>query len=285
MRRKLIAGALALALLALPACAVPRPGGAEYPLFESETKGAGMTDYCKTIVDFLGCEYEYFEFTMGEEIYARYEALAAQGRDEGFTPLIVIPTDTLAETFDVEFLSEVFDTGTTPQAIAAWREQAIFKAAQYDVDAYFRATQKRLEKSLGKRWMPKLGSFIPVWPNQGKPLSGSVRPEEEAVIVKIPARDPWALAVWMPIGGFDPIQQAAVFRYWYEKYGAAPVVAQGSDSWELQVDRPPQSDEDCEALAWEHFLFCTDIRPPLGNTIREIASHLRGATTWGFWWD
>jgi len=247
-----------------------------------------MTAYCKAIVDFLGCEYEYFEFTMGDEIYARYTQLAAQGREDGFIPLVIIPTDTLAETFDVEFLDEVYGTGTTPQALAAWREQAIAEAAQADAEAFFRTEQERLERVYGERLMPPLGSFVPTRPDQGKPLSGSVRPEEEAVIVKIPTRNPWELAIWAPMGGFNdcpgPVQQAAVFRYWYEKYGAAPVVLQGHDSWELQLDRPPQSDADCEALAREHMIFCFDLAG-FADSIRAYASTLRGATTWQFWWD
>ena len=276
------------ALLALSGCAAPRPGGMEYPLFEPETKGPGMTDYCKAIVDFLGYEYEYFEFTMGEDIYARYEALAAQGRGEGFTPLIIIPTDTLAETFDIEFLDEIYGTGTTPQAFAAWREQAIAAAAQADAGAFFRTEQERLERVYGKSLMPALGSFVPAQPDQNKPLSGSIRPEEEAVIVKFPTGNPWELAIWVPMGGFndcpEPLDMAVAFRHWQEQYGAVPVVLQGHDGWELELTRPPQSNDACEVLAREHLIFCFDLAG-FSDSIRAYASTLRGTTTWGFWWD
>jgi len=293
MYKKLLAGVLALALLALSGCAAPKPGGAEYPLYEPETKGPGMTAYCKAIVDFLGCDYEYFEFMMGDEIYTRYTQLAAQGREEGFTPLIVIPTDTLAETFDVEFLDEVYGTGTTPEALAAWREQAIAEAAQTDAGALLQEIQRVYQQSFAEFGLDyeelELGSFVPALPNREAPLRGWKTPVEEAVIVKIPTRNPWELAIWAPMGGFNecpgPEEQAAVFRYWYEQYGAVPALLMGHDTWELQLDRPPQSDRDCENLAKEHLNFCPDVSPPLGNTVREIASHLRGSTVWQFWWD
>ncbi|MCL2300951.1 MAG: DUF4253 domain-containing protein [Firmicutes bacterium] len=230
--------------------------------------------------DLLGCEYEYFEDTMGSDIYARYKELASQGRVEGFTPLVIIPSDPLIELFE-ELCAQ--------EDAAAHRERTIAEAAQADAQAYFRTEQERLEKSLGKHWMPQAGDFCFAQPDLKPPLCYPAMPEEEALIVKVPTRNPWEVAVWFPMGGFNycpgPMEQAAVFRYWYEKYGAVPVVLMGHDTWILQVDRPPESDADCEALAREHFIFCLDIRPPLGDTIREIASHLRGATTWGFWWD
>ena len=230
--------------------------------------------------DLLGCEYEYFEDTMGDVIYARYRELAIQGREAGFTPLIIIPSDPLIE---------LFEELNAQEDAAAQRDHALSQAAQADAQAFFRDEQKRLEKALGKRWMPKTGDFRFVLPNLKPPLCGMMMPEAEALIVKVPTRNPWEVAVWFPMGGFNdcpkPVQQAAVFRYWHEKHGAVPVVLQGHNLWILELTHPPQSDADCEALAREHFLFCIDIRPPLGDTIREIASNLRGATTWGFWWD
>ena len=241
---------------------------------------ANMSESAKTIVAFLGCDYEHFANTMGDIIYARYEALAAQGRKEGFTPLIILPDEILAEIFDFEFLDTVFGTGKTPASFAAWREQAIAQAAQMDA--------KVLLDGRLPSWM-RTGSFGFAQPQTKLMVQRTVRPEEEALLVKIPTRNPWELAVWIPMGGFnecpDPMEQAAIFRYWYEQYGAVPALLMGHDLWELQLTRPPQSDADCEALAKEHYNFCPDISPPLGTTVREIASHLRGATVWQFWWD
>ena len=240
---------------------------------------ANMSESAKTIVAFLGCDYEHFANTMGYVIYARYEALVAQGRKEGFTPLILLPNDTLAEIFDFEFLDMVYGTGKTPASFAAWREQTIAQAAKLDAKAL-----------LGKKlplWL-RTGSFVPALPRTALMVQRSVRPEEEALLVKIPTRNPWELAVWIPMGGFnecpDPMEQAAIFRYWHEQYGAVPALLMGHDLWELQLTRPPQSDADCEALAKEHFNFCPDLALMEGTT-RGYASKLRGSTVWQFWWD
>ena len=289
MHRRLLAiGLLVLALPALSGCMVSRPDVADYPLFVPETKGAGMTAYCKTIVDFLGCEYEYFEFTKGGEIYARYKALAALGKEEGFTPLIVIPTDTLAEAFDIEFLNEIYGTGTTPEAFAGWRIQAVAQAATADAQSFLAEERARLERVHSRDIMPALGSFRSAAGRQQAMLPGQVTPVEEALVVKVPTQNPWELAVWLPMGGFndcpEPIDMAVVFRHWYEQYGAVPTVLMGHDTWELELTRPPQSDEACEALAREHFTFCFDLGG-FANSIREYASGLRGSAVWQFWWD
>ena len=56
-----------------------------------------MTEDCKTIIDFLGCEYELFENEPdGAKIAARHEELWERGRREGFTPLLIPVSDVLA---------------------------------------------------------------------------------------------------------------------------------------------------------------------------------------------
>ena len=240
----------------------------------------GMTAYCKRIVDFLGCEYEYFESTAGDEIYARYKALAAQGKEEGFTPLIVIPTDVLAEMFG--FISE-----KNPDA-AAWRTRAIAASAGIDAKAFLLEEQAQLESEYGADLMLELGDFCPSEGRQRPMMCGLVPPVEEALIVKAPTQNPWELAVWLPMGGFNDCPasggMAAVFRHWYEQYGAVPTVLMGHDTWELELTRPPQGDEACEALAKEHFTFCFDLTAFTEST-REYASSLRRSTVWQFWWD
>jgi len=230
--------------------------------------------------DLLGCEYEYFEDTMGDVIHARYQALAAQGRAEGFTPLIIISNDILVD---------LFEELSAQEDLAAQRGKALAESAALDGAAYLRESEQRRLENYGEWNMPALGSFRPALPSRELPLCRSMRPEAEALIVKVPTRNPWEVAIWFPMGGFNecpmPVDMAAVFRRWYEQYGAVPTVLMGHDTWFLRLDRPPQSNEACETLAREHLTFCPDVSPPLGNTIREIASHLRGAITWEFWWD
>jgi hypothetical protein len=79
----------------------------------------------------------------------------------------------------------------------------------------------------------------------------------------------------------------AVFRYWFEKYGAVPALVT-YDVWELALSNPPLTDEEAELLAKEHFAFCYDIIMQANegfDTIRARASCLKGSRSWYFWWD
>lgn len=92
----------------------------------------------------------------------------------------------------------------------------------------------------------------------------------------------------MPNGGWNacpaPSVQVAVFKYWHEKYGAVPAAAT-NDIWEMRVTKPPLTDEKAEELAKEHFAFCEDTVLQGYETIRGLASNLKGSTAWFFWWD
>ena len=111
---------------------------------------------------------------------------------------------------------------------------------------------------------------------------------EEILIAKIPAQNPWELAAWIPMGGFNscpaPEVQVAVFRYWHEKYGAIPALVT-HDTWQMTLSKPPSNEEDAEVLAKEHCAFCADTITQGEVTIRELAGELKGSTVWGFWWD
>jgi hypothetical protein len=256
--------------------------------FGGEADNSGemnMSEDAKAIVNFLGCEYEHFKNTMGRVVFERCDVLAAQGAEEGFTPLIIFPTDTLAEILDFDFMSAVNQV-QTPEELAAWREQSLAETAKTDAETFLREEQARLEEEYGEDSMPELGSFRPTRPDHEETLHDWAQPMEEALIVKFPTRNPWELAIWAPMGGFNecpiPTDMAAVFRHWNERYGAVPAVLQGHDTWWLRVERPPQSDGTCEALAREHFAFCFDLE---AGSIRDYASELRGSTAWQFWWD
>ena len=92
----------------------------------------------------------------------------------------------------------------------------------------------------------------------------------------------------MPMGGFNdcptPAEQAAVFKFWYEKYGAVPG-AVTYDNWELYIDKPLKENNELEGLAEEQFAFCYDIVMQGCGDIRSLASCLRNSHVWYFWWD
>jgi hypothetical protein len=79
---------------------------------------------------------------------------------------------------------------------------------------------------------------------------------------------------------------SAVLRSWEDRFGLR-VVALGFDSLTASIAAPPQSQEEAEAVAAEHFAFCPDnITQGNHESLREYARKaVLGKPTWHFWWD
>ena len=248
-----------------------------------------MTKVCKAIIDFVGCEYELFERKYeASAVLNRYTGLRQEGKTAGFTPLIIIPSDVLAET--LEYFYEDYDVEESPEGIVKGREQLLKKIDKVDTEEFL--GERLAEYTDMHEGDDITGTFIDTEvPDTLSVMQFDGKPYQELIIAKVPTGNPWELAVWLPMGGFNdcpgPAEQAAVFRRWYKKYGAVPAVV-GYDTWDLTVEKPVTSDADCETLAKEHFAFSYDNVMQAGepfDSIRGLASTLRGAAVWGFWWD
>ncbi|MBP1995540.1 DUF4253 domain-containing protein [Paenibacillus eucommiae] len=248
-----------------------------------------MTDDCKAILDFLNCDYELFENEKsGENILRRFNELTELGKEDGFIPLIVVASDTLAET--IEFIFDDFDVENTTEGIAAYRANVIKEAEKLDVGAFL--ADRLAEYMDMHKDINVLGEFSEV-ESSGyfySHMDGNT-PHKEIILAKIPTRNPWELAAWIPMGGFNdcpnPKEQMAVFRRWHQKYGAVPGLVT-YENWELELTNPPKSEVEAEILAKEQFAFCYDIVMQAGkggDSIRALASQLKGSTAWYFWWD
>jgi hypothetical protein len=249
-----------------------------------------MTQDCQTIIDFLGCDYELFENEPdGAKICARHEELWEQGRREGFTPLLILVSDVLAEA--IELFYEDADLEATAENAAALREDILQKAEEVDADAFLSA---RLAEYTEMHEDDDItGEFEDCEPVDCLLSINEKNDIPEIILAKIPTAKPWELAAWVPMGGFNdcpfPAEQTAVFRLWYERYGAVPDLV-SYDVWEMELrgKEPVKDNAGAEALAKEQFAFCYDIVMQAGegyDSIRGLANHLKGSATWYFWWD
>jgi len=241
-----------------------------------------MTDECRTILSILNCDYELFKNERNaKEIIDRFYDLLSQGEAEGFYPLIILPSDNLVE-FLIDSL-ENNDFECTPEGMASYRQSIIEKSKQIDAKSFLATTlDEYLKRCTAEDAI--LGQFEEVESQNELTLHMLAYGRyEEIIIAKLPTKNPWELAAWMPMGGWNecpmPEEQVAVFRYWHEKYGAIPVVV-GSDIWEMTLTNPPLTAEEAEKLAKEHFAFDCE-----SETIRGLASALKDSTIWFFWWD
>jgi hypothetical protein len=248
-----------------------------------------ITDDCKMILDFLSCDYELFiGEKSGDLICNRYEALASKSKSEGFVPLIVTVSDILAESID--FVYEDNALKKTPKAVSLWRESVIERSERVNTTQFL--SERFAEYSKLHKDYDLFGEFKDCEPRDY--FSGFLKGDslaDEIIIAKIPTRNPWEVAAWIPMGGFnqcpEPHEQMAVFKQWYNDYNAVAGVV-NYDTWELTLTNPPKTDDAAQALAKEQFAFCYDIvmqASPGWNHIRALASMLRNSSTWFFWWD
>jgi hypothetical protein len=244
-----------------------------------------MTEDCKTILDFLNCDYELFENEPdGDKITARHVELCDEGRQKGFTPLLIVVSDLLVETL------EMYCEDEEEEDPAILRKTILKDAESVDAEAFLSARLAEYQKAYGD---DLLGEFLEC---ESRDYLYSVEKEnevEEIILAKIPTVNPWELAAWIPMGGFNkcpsPAEQVAVFKHWYHKYGAVPDLVT-YDVWELELHRKEavNTDIEAEALAKEQFAFCEDIVTQASeeySSIRGLASQLKGSTAWFFWWD
>lgn len=239
-----------------------------------------MTNFCKTIVEYMDCPCEVFENESDySKIHNRYIELLEKGKNEGFTPLIISVDDHMTERFE-----ENGDVTLDRDDIKARRKADIESAEKLDALNILSANASEYEPEYGKYDDEYSGSaerFTSISDFNG----GLVK---EIMIALIPTNKPWELAIYAPMGGFNdcpsPDEQAAVFKYWYQKYGAVPA-AVSRDVWELYVQEPISDEETAMKLAGEMYNFCYDIVEQGIETIGALAGAITDSHIWYFWWD
>ncbi|MFD3445707.1 DUF4253 domain-containing protein [Microbacteriaceae bacterium 4G12] len=233
-------------------------------------------DYIEEIIAKLGCAYWIIEEKDVQGVMEKYNESLIKGKKEGYTPLIIIPS---------EMILEIVDTKAEKEYSNDDRDSIIEKAKNIDV--------KELLDNLLDEVIPMeedydiTGEFS-IGEQMNHFLSIDDLINKKIIIAKIPTDKPWEVAAWVPMGGFNdcplPEEQVAVFKHWYEKYGAIPALVT-SDVWELFVEKPPKTQEESENLAWEQFGFCGDIVWQGVGTVNSLAGTLINSSIWYFWWD
>ena len=248
------------------------------------------------ITEFLGCECENWSGNFEVfEILNRYDELIKEGKHEGFIPLIIVATETLAQQCRIFWDEAVEEDSRNLEQI---RRDLIETAKSLDVQELFDELQEYEEDFDESVWeiedALEWKQAVPV-DNRAASIKNQLlymlmNPGSELIIAKIPAVNPWELPVWVPMGGFNecpnPETQAAIFRYWNEKYHAVPAIV-GCDNWVLFVENPPVTIDDALRLVKEQYLFDYETLsfPLESEEIFQKAVELSAGKVWEFWWD
>jgi hypothetical protein len=216
------------------------------------------------------------EACRGEEALLRLARLREQGRRDGFTALVIGDDD------DVESLAEL------PQFNEITPEEYLRLAESIDVAAWFEERRseepEEFEVGLGE-WPtnPKLPRSIVA---HADIMTG--RPKPRVYLTRLPTAQSWKVPALLRLGNWNECPEAqdhvALARSWHERFGAE-IVAVTRDTVEFEVARPPKSRAEAEQLAWEQFIYCTDIVHRGLETIRNLAGCLLNGKYWQFWWD
>lgn len=111
----------------------------------------------------------------------------------------------------------------------------------------------------------------------------------DVVMFEVPVTEPWKVFAWFPVGGWNGCPDTKIImaaaKYWYDKYGAIPMMISGAEIDFYVQNKVPT--EQALNLAKEHFALCPDrVYQCTGSgTISEIADSLTKSNIWYFWWD
>jgi hypothetical protein len=243
---------------------------------------------CTTLMKYLDCPCEIFaKFLDDDDLIFAYECALSEGKEEGYTPLLIVVDDTLLENITLE-VDDESDMDFDIEKVREYRKNMLEKAETIDVKEFLEECYKDISKddSIGNRKVTagiKIDSYSSYW-NFQNALG------KEVILAKIPTDKPWEVAIWVPMGNFNDCPnsavQAAVMKYWYKKYKAVPSIV-SYDAWEFTLEKPIENNEDALNLALEHFGFCYDriAQDDNDTTIGKLASTLMKSNIWRFWWD
>ncbi len=111
---------------------------------------------------------------------------------------------------------------------------------------------------------------------------------DDLVGAKIKTDNNWKLPAHFKFGGWNscpaPELHCAQWKQWQLKYGAQ-IIGISNDVIEAHVSKPPTTQEEALALAWEHYLYCPDVVEQGVESIAKLAEVLINHECWYFWWD
>lgn len=243
------------------------------------------SENARKIMDFLGCECEYFPAGKPAQfIHSTYEEAFAKKEMGGYTPIIVVVNDILVE--QLEMITEQFAPGENVQQY----RNNVLSGELPDAQQWFTETLTEMKNTYGEYWdeitadtgntggkIDKLSGFVDF---------GTKR-ASEVIIAKIPTEKPWEIFAWLPFGGWnecpEPEVMISVGKYWYEKFGAVPAVI-SHDVLEFAA-MPVRDRSAAVGLALEQYAFCNDIIDQGFQELSVLADTLTKSSVWYFWWD
>lgn len=241
------------------------------------------SEKAKKIIDWLGCECEYYPAGKPAQfIQSTYEDAFAKKEMGGYTPVIIVVSDVLTEWLDMT----LDEPGMTPEK----RREQLLNAELPDAQEWFTEKLTEMKEQYGEYWDEITADSGNTGDKIDK-LSGFVdfgtKKAAEVIIAKIPTDKPWEIFAWLPFGGWnecpEPETMMSVGRYWFQKYGAIPALI-SHDILEFAA-QPVKDRSAAIGLSLEQYAFCNDIIDQGFQELCVLADVLTKSSVWFFWWD
>ncbi|MDN3639643.1 DUF4253 domain-containing protein [Simiduia curdlanivorans] len=169
------------------------------------------------------------------------------------------------------------------------------RALKIDVEAWLNARRVEVEAGAVDDGVA-LTDLSGAWPSETVEQAGFSLAHDmmtgqlhtRLVGARVKADEAWQIPAHFHFGGWNecpaPDVQCAIWRYWQAQYGAH-IVAVSNDVIEAYVERPPKTEAEAMALAWQQYYYCADIVDQGVETVTSLAASLLGNSVWFFWWD
>ncbi|MCP3889560.1 MAG: DUF4253 domain-containing protein [Desulfobulbaceae bacterium] len=198
------------------------------------------------------------------------------------TPKLVI----CGATENREFLEESIESNGTPPNKIIETSQSI------NAEEWFIERRNEIEEDWEIDLAENEGEWLGENPNKqpftltSDTLSG--KPLQELLGAKVDVNESWQIPAIFKYGGWnecpEPEVQCAVWKYWEMKYGAR-IIGVSGDVIEAIIQNPPTTQQEAMDLAWQQYVFCTDIVDQGVETVSNLGSALINHKYWFFWWD
>ena len=239
------------------------------------------TPLAQKFIDYLGCPCKYYRAGKPLQfIRAEYEDAYARRKEGGYTPLMIVPDESLANQLD-EVMSNFREGENSEQYRIRLLSEQLPDAHQWFLDGLNEmksANEEYWNEITSESDIPgvKVNMFTG-FKNEDK------RGSKEVILAKIPTVNPWEVFAWLPLGKYRPELMMSVSRYWFQKFYASPAIISGNT---LEYAAVPIPDKGASVgVALEQYVFCNEIVDEGTQSIGTLADTLMKSTIWNFRWE